>query len=80
MLMSFSRNESRTGLFQPLIDPPGSIRLLLGDARGARIHQLERLLNRSADRAGGRGRNAVALLEGIVNGLGEIGVRHGRGS
>ncbi len=54
-------------------DPSG---LLLGDTRLAGVEQIERSLDRLAHRPF-RGRaDRVALLEGLVDGLGEIGVRH----
>ena len=64
------------GFLQPLVDGPCAVAAALGDARLAAVEQVERGLDRLAHRAFGGGRDVVALLEGVVDGLGEIGVRH----
>ena len=64
-------------LLEPLVDPPVAVRALLGDARLAAVEQVERRLDRLAHRALGGRADAVALLESVVDGLGELGVGHG---
>ena len=65
------------GLLEPLVDGPGAVAALLGDARLAAVEQVERRLDRFAHRTLGRRPDVVALLEGVVDGLGEIGVGMG---
>ena len=55
---------------------PRAVGLLLGDARLAAVEQVERLVDRLAHRALGLRPDVVALLEGVVDGLGEFGMRH----
>ena len=66
-------------LLQPLVDLPLAVGLALGDAGGAAVEQVERRLDGVARFAACRGRNRVALLEGLLDGLFEarqIGLRH----
>ena len=49
----------------------------LGDASGAAVEQFERGLDGLTHGAFGGWPDPVALLKGIVDGLGKLGVRHG---
>jgi hypothetical protein len=60
-----------------LVDRPGAVAAALGDPCLAAVEQVERGLDRLTHRALGGGRDVGALLEGVVDGLGKIGVRHG---
>ena len=70
--MSLRRNESSTAFLSHWLTChlPS---LLLGDARLALVEQVERAIDRLAHRAFGGGADVVALLEGVVDGLGEVG-------
>ena len=57
---------------EPLIDPPGAACLTLGDAGGAAVEQVERLLDRFAHRALGGRADLIAPLEGGVDGRGQM--------
>src|SRR5262249_27623678 len=48
----------------------------LGDARDAAVEQIERGLDGLAHNALGRRPDAVAPLEGVVDGFGKLGMRH----
>jgi len=63
-------------LFEPLVDPPIAVGSSLGDARDAAVEQIERGLDGLAHRALGRRSDAVAPLEGVVDGFGKLGMRH----
>ena len=60
------------GLLQPLIDLPGAVFQLLGDANRALVEQVQSRLDGIAHRAFGVEADLGARLEGVFNGLGEI--------
>ena len=74
--MSLSRNDSSTAFLSHWLTRQDSSASLLGDARLAAIEQVERGLDGLAHRPLGRGSDAVALLERLIDGAGELGMRH----
>ena len=81
-LDDFHRAEAegeQHGLLQPLVDGPVAVRAALGHPHLAAIEQVERGFDGVAHFAPGGRVNAVAIVEGGVDGLrqgGEIMVRH----
>jgi len=77
-LMSFKRNESSHRLLEPLVDPPIAIGAALRDARRAAVGA-GRAPPRPPSRTGLLVDAAMpsSLLEGFVDRLGKLGVRHG---
>ncbi|MGY4433028.1 hypothetical protein ACVWWO_005505 [Bradyrhizobium sp. F1.13.1] len=63
-------------LLQPLIDLPLAVGAALGNAGLALVQNLQRVIHGLADLAPGRGRDAVARLEGAVDGGFEGGQGH----
>ena len=55
---------------------PGLVGVAFGNPRLAAIEQLERGLDGLAHRPFGRRSDVVALLEGLIDGVGEFGMRH----
>ena len=56
--------RQKHGLLQPLVHRPVSVRAAFGHAGLAAVEQVERLFDRLADFAPGRGRDLVAIVEG----------------
>jgi hypothetical protein len=70
-------------LLEPLVDPPGAVGGFLRDTGGAAVQEIERRLDRFADRTFGRRTDLVATLERRFDGLrerlgwrGDVGCRH----
>ena len=77
--MSFSAERQQHRLLEPLIDRPVAVGALPATRTSPRSSRSSAVSDRVAHRALGRGADAVALLECVVDGLGKLGVRHGTG-
>jgi len=58
--------------FEPLIDAPGTVACPFGDAGRTAVQQIERLLDRFADKPFGGGAQFIAPIEGRIDCLGEL--------